>query len=102
MDPSKEALELGFAPPGPGSWELDPVHFPRPVTRYFMETHPEPFQLGFRDFTRFYGMLIDGLACGYVNSFVYRTVRSVAKEEIPTRFKRAEEVFQRKLWREQL
>jgi rifampicin phosphotransferase len=102
MDPSKEAPELRFEPPGPGSWELDPVHFPRPATRYYMETQPEPFQRGFRDFTRFYGMLIDGLAYGYVNGFVYRTVRPVAPEEIPTRFKRAEEVFQKKLWREQL
>ena len=32
-----------FAPPGPGFWERDPVHFPRPLTRYWTETHPEPF-----------------------------------------------------------
>ena len=61
MDPSKGAPELRFEPPGPGSWELDPVHFPRPVTRYWAETHPEPFRRGVRDFTRFYGMLIDTL-----------------------------------------
>jgi phosphohistidine swiveling domain-containing protein len=102
MDASKEPPALRFDPPGPGSWELDPVHFPRPATRYFMETQPEPFQRGFRDFTRFYGMLIDGLAYAYVNGFVYRTVRPVAPEEIPTRLRRAEEVFEKKLWREQL
>jgi pyruvate,water dikinase len=67
-----------------------------------METQPEPLQRGFRDFARFYGMLIDGLVYCYVNGFGYRTVLPVAKEEIPARFKRAEEVFQKKLWREQL
>ena len=30
-----------FDPPGPGTWEQDPVHFPRPLTRYFQETHPQ-------------------------------------------------------------
>jgi hypothetical protein len=38
------AGELHFPPPGPGSWELDAVHFPRPLTRYWVETEPEPFQ----------------------------------------------------------
>ena len=33
-----------FEPPGPGSWEQDPVHLPRPMTRYFQETHPASFQ----------------------------------------------------------
>ena len=102
MDPSKGAPELRFEPPGPGSWELDPVHFPRPVTRYLTETHPEPFRRGVQDFTRFYGMMIDGLEYKFVNGFVYRTVHPVAPEEIPVQFQRAEEVFQKKLWREQL
>ena len=102
MDPSKGAPELRFEPPGPGSWELDPVHFPRPVTRYLTETHPEPFRRGVQDFTRFYGMMIDGLEYKFVDGFVYRTVHPVTPEEIPARFQRAEEVFQKKLWREQL
>ncbi len=102
MNPSKEAAELRFEPPGPGSWELDPVHFPRPATRYFAETHPEPFRRGVQDFACFYGMLIDGLEYRYVNGFPYKTIHPVAPEEIPQRFSRAEEVFQKKLWREQL
>ena len=102
MEPAREAPELRFEPPGPGSWELDPVHFPRPVTRYFEETHPEPFQRGVRDFARFYGLLIDGLEYRVVNGFVYKTVRPAAPEEIPTRFGRAAEVLNKKLWREQL
>ena len=102
MGPSEAAPELRFEPPGPGTWELDPVHFPRPVTRYLTETHPEPFRRGVQDFTRFYGMLIDGLEYRFVNGFVYKTIRPVEPEDIPARFQRAEAVFQKKLWREQL
>ena len=62
-----------YEAPGPGSWALDPVHFPRPVTRYWAETHPAPFVRGTSDFARFYGMLIDGLQAEYVNGFAYNS-----------------------------
>ena len=102
MTGSEPTSELRFEPPGPGGWALDPVHFPRPVTRYWAETHPEAFKRGTSDFARFYGMLIDGLQTGYVNGFAYNQVGPAPEEEIPQRFQRAEEVFQKKLWREQL
>jgi pyruvate,water dikinase len=95
-------IELRFDPPGPGTWELDPVHFPRPVTRYWTEIHPEPFRRGFSEFTRYYGILLDHLDYRYVNGFPYKSAVPVAEEEVPQRFQRAEEVFERKLWREQL
>jgi phosphohistidine swiveling domain-containing protein len=94
--------ELQFEPPGPGSWEQDPVHFPRPVTRYFQETHPPSFRKGTNDFARFYGLLIDGLQSGYVNGFAYRQVLPAPEAELPERLERAEQVFPQKLWREQL
>jgi rifampicin phosphotransferase len=94
--------DLHFEPPGPGPWHLDAVHFPRPVTRYFAETHPEPFSRGFREFTRFYGMLIAGRQYVYVNGFAYSNTLPLAEEEIPARLGRAEEVFEHKLWREQI
>ena len=72
------------------------------MTRYWTEVHPEPFARGTADFASFYGMLIGGLAMEYVNGIGYKTVRQVPEEEIPQRFARAEEVFARKLWREQL
>src|SRR5436190_10009278 len=50
--------ELRFDAPGPGSWTLDSVHFPRPLTRYWQETHREPFMRGFTEMTRFYGTLL--------------------------------------------
>src|SRR5215216_4673780 len=69
MTASDTSTKLSFEPPGPGSWEQDPVHFPRPMTRYFQETHPPSFKKGTNDFARFYGLLIDGLQMGYVGGF---------------------------------
>jgi pyruvate,water dikinase len=94
--------ELRFDPPGPGFWEQDPVHFPRPVTRYFAELHPEPFKRGFSELTSYYGMLIGGMEFRYVNGFGYKSVFPVPESEVPARFQRAEEAIQGKLWREQL
>jgi phosphohistidine swiveling domain-containing protein len=102
MTASDTSTKLSFEPPGPGSWEQDPVHLPRPMTRYFQETHPAPFRRGTNDFARFYGLLIDGLQIGYVNGFGYNQVLPAPDAEIPQRFARAEQVFARKLWREQL
>lgn len=102
MNVRQAATERRFEPPGPGSWELDPVHFPRPVTRYWAELHPEPFSRGFGEFTRFYGMLIDTMTYAYVNGFAYSSMRPVPDDEVPRRFERADEVFERRLWREQL
>lgn len=94
--------QLHFEAPGPGSWTIDPVHFPRPVTRYFAEFHPEPFRRGCQEWPRFYGMPIGGLEYRYVNGFAYSTMNPPPDEEIPARFQRAQEVWEKKLWREQL
>src|SRR4051812_33205737 len=94
--------DLQFDAPGPGSWTMDAVHFPRPATRYWEEMHPEPFMRGFSEFTRFYGMLLGTLEYRYVNGFVYSQMQPAPESEIPERFQRAEEVFEKKLWREQL
>ena len=91
-----------FEPPGPGPWDLEDVHFPRPVTRYWQEMHPAPFKRGFSEFTRYYGMLIDTLEYEYVNGFAYTSMRPVGPDAVPERFQRAEETFERKLWRDQL
>jgi pyruvate,water dikinase len=72
------------------------------MTRYWQETHPPAIKKGTNDFSRFYGLLMDGLEMSYVNGFGYRRVVPAPEAEIPTRFKRAEQVFAQKLWREQL
>ena len=73
MTRTSAATELRFEPPGPGSWEQDPVHFPRAMTRYWQETQPTAFKRGTNDFARFFGLLID-VRIGYVNSFGYNQV----------------------------
>jgi phosphohistidine swiveling domain-containing protein len=93
---------LRFDPPGPGFWELDPVHFPRPATRYWEELHPAAFKRGTGEFARSYGLLIDGLEMFYLHGFGYKIARPAPESEIPQRLQRAEEVFQKKYWREQL
>ena len=93
---------LHFDPPGPGSWNLDPVHFPRPLTRYWTEMHPEPFRRGTHEFMAFYGTLLDSLEVRYVNGFAYNAMQPAPEDEIPQRFARAEEVWEDKVWRQQL
>jgi len=102
MTASDTSTKLRLDPPGPGSWEQDAVHFPRPMTRYYQETHPPSFKRGTNDFARFYGMLIDGLQMSYVKGFGYIQVLPAPDAEIPQRFQRAEQVFAQRLWREQL
>ncbi len=102
MSGAQTQTEIRFDPPGPGSWELDAVHFPRPVTRYWAEIHPAAFKRGVSDFTSFYGMLLGSLNMEYINGFAYKSAQPVSAEEVPARLARAEELFQGKLWREQL
>ena len=102
MTSTQAGLELSFEAPGPGPWNLDPVHFPRPVTRYWAEMHPPAFVRGTREFTAFYGMLVDALVTEYVNFFAYMSKPPIPDEEFPRRMQRAQEVIEGKLWREQL
>lgn len=93
---------MAFEAPGPGPWNQDPVHFPRPLTRYWVEMHPEPFRRGTSEFMAYYGMLLGMLQVDYVNHFAYTQMVPAPDEEIPQRLARAEEVFAGKLWRAQL
>jgi pyruvate,water dikinase len=102
MSSANSTVDPPFEPPGPGTWEIDAVHFPRPATRYWAEFHPEPFKRGTAEFPRYYGMLIGGMQMAYINGFGYRAMVPVNEDEIPERFQRAEEVWEGKLWREQL
>ena len=92
---------LTFVSPGPGSWELDPVHFPRPVTGYWAEMHPEPFSLGYGDFMEYYGLPLQTRLTAYPNGFCYGQMQPVPPEAFPERLQRAAEVFERKVWRDQ-
>lgn len=78
------------------------MHFPRLATRYWAEMHPEPFARGTGEFTRYYGMLLDHMEMAYPNGFAYRKLHLVADDEVPRRFQRADEVYDKKVWRDQL
>jgi pyruvate,water dikinase len=90
-----------FEPPGPGSWDLDGLHFPRPVTGYWAEMHPEPFSLGFGDMVAFYGAPFQTRVTAYVSGFAYGQMQPLPPESFPDRVQRAAEVFEGKLWRDQ-
>jgi phosphohistidine swiveling domain-containing protein len=92
--------QLTFEPPGPGPWDLDPLHFPRPVTAYWADMHPEPFALGYGDMTAYYGLPIQTRRAVYVNGFAYGQMEPLPEEAFPARVQRAAETFERKLWRD--
>ena len=101
---SRPALPPGleFIAPGPGTWTTDPVHDPRPSTRYKQELEPEPFVRGFSETMARYGILLGTMQPVYLNGFGYSTMLPVKPEEIPERFALAAEAFERKLWRHDL
>ncbi len=90
-----------FEPPGPGSWDLDALHFPRPVTAYWAEMHPEPFSLGYGDMAAFYGAPFQTRLTAYVSGFCYGQMQPLPPESFPGRVQRAADVFEGKLWRDQ-
>jgi pyruvate,water dikinase len=114
--------EQTFAPPGPGSWFLDPTHWTRPVTRFQAELFPDAFERGFGESLRRYGSLLEYLEAGFVNGFPYYCARPVGAPkdavghppkhawdelartdpEIKRRLETSATVFERKLWREDL
>ena len=114
--------EQTFAPPGPGSWFLDPTHWTRPVTRFHAEIFPDAFQRGFGESLRRYGSLLEHLDAAFVNGFPYYCARPVgapreavghppkmvwdelarSHPEIRRRLETSATVFERKLWREDL
>ena len=102
MAGTPDKAPLSFDPPGPGPWELDPVHFPRPVTKYWSEMHPPAFARGFGHMASFYGLPFETRRITYVNGFCYGQIQPLPPEEIPARFARAGEVFETKAWREQV
>jgi rifampicin phosphotransferase len=110
----------GFAPPGPGIWELEATHMQRPVSRAMASVLPAAATAGFREGMERYGMLLDYLEFAVVNRFVYICPRPVGAPkgakgpppkfifkaltklhpEIRKRVRRIGEVWKNKLWRE--
>src|SRR5688572_32995000 len=61
-----------FTAPGPGPWEVEGVHFPRPITRFASQALMRAFPRGFAEGTARYGLLLSHLEPALVNGFLYQ------------------------------
>jgi phosphohistidine swiveling domain-containing protein len=111
-----------FEPPSPGAWERESTHMQRPVSRFFSESLPQGFIRGFKESSAYYGLLLDYLEVAVVEGFMYSAARPVGAPkdakgpppklvfklltwfhpEIRRRIARSREVWEKKLWREQV
>ncbi len=58
--------------PGPGPWEAESAHFPRPIPRFGREKFVAGFMAGFAESTARYGLLLSHFEIGIVNDFWYQ------------------------------
>jgi pyruvate,water dikinase len=93
---------LTLEAPGPGPWDLDAVHFPRPVTAYWAQMHPRPFAEGFGDMCSFFGTPFATRQTTYVGGFCYSQMVPQPPEAFPGLIERAAAVFGGRLWRDQV
>ena len=113
---------IEFKAPGPGSWELEQTHFAKPATRYGSSIVSDPLARGFGEGTKRYGLLLDTLRMRFVNDFCYGKFVAVGAPdnasgpppraifmlvtrlhpEIRRRTAAAPDVFERKLWRDDM
>jgi rifampicin phosphotransferase len=63
---------LPFDAPGPGPWEAETAHFPRPITRFAAEAFVRAFPVGFAEGTARYGLLLSHFKGALVNGFFYQ------------------------------
>lgn len=72
------SMSLLFTPPGPGTWELDSTHFPRPAAPVTQVIFSRCFPAGMARATARYGLVLDRLAYAAVNGWLYHQARIVA------------------------
>lgn len=109
------------APPGPGTWELDSTHFPRPAAPVTQAIFQRYFPAGMARATARYGLVLDCLTYAPVNGWLYKQVRIVGASpgaaippklvlqaltrlhpEYRRRQKAARHAFTQRLWREDI
>ena len=94
-----------YEAPGPGTWEQDSAHCPRPLTPHFLDVFAGGFVRGFKEGTARYGLLFSHLEPALVNGLLYYNANDVDPDdgpEVERRFKAASEALESKLWREDL
>lgn len=94
-----DPAQLVFAPPGPGSWRLDPVHVPRPWSPFHGEVFGPNVALGGGEGARRYGSLSGRGRFALVNGFGYGGMLPLEPEHLPARIAAAEETFATRRWR---
>jgi pyruvate,water dikinase len=67
-----DRAELSWDAPGPGPWEIEGVHFPKPFPRFGRARVVRGFRDGFREGTSRYGLLLSHFEIGFVNDFWYQ------------------------------
>lgn len=97
--PGGDGGALVFAAPGPGHWQLDQTHLPKPSSAYCVELWPEAFFSGFSDWMRRYGTAGQGLRPRFVHGFMYTQLEPADPAEFPERIAAAAETFETKRWR---
>jgi rifampicin phosphotransferase len=102
MDMFMGSKRLTFEAPGPGSWHLDAVHFPHPLSRFQAEIHPPNLVVGFRESFARYGLLVETLQFSFVHGFGYSMPVPAPPSEIPARFEAAARAYETMLWRQDL
>ncbi|MEO9221054.1 MAG: PEP-utilizing enzyme [Mycobacteriaceae bacterium] len=89
-----------FAAPGPGSWVIDAVHNPRPVSTFQAEIYPPNLAAGLRSGARRYGLELDTVDLQLVNGFGYVQVQPAPIAQLSERGAAAAAAFDGKLWRD--
>jgi rifampicin phosphotransferase len=115
-------VALKFDKPSPGSWELDRDHIQRPLCGYVSEVLVEPWNKSWREGMAYYGALLEYLELSILHGFTYVCPRPVGAPaepkgspprfifklitwlhpEIRRQIRRAREVMERELWRDDL
>ncbi len=94
-----------YEAPGPGTWEQDPTHFPRPVTPFVPEIFTDGFVRGFKEGSARYGLLLTHLQPAVINGFFYNQLCGVDPEdgeEFERRAAAAQHALESKMWRADL
>jgi phosphohistidine swiveling domain-containing protein len=60
-----------YSAPGPGPWQLETAHYPRPLTRFISPVTRNAYKIGWAETTRRYGLLLDYFEAIPVNDFLY-------------------------------
>lgn len=72
---------LDFEAPGPGSWQRDEDHWPRPVPASYAEIYPDATVPFVKEWTSRYGLLLDYFETAFVNGFGYARIHAVGEPE---------------------